>query len=667
MASQQIAVPILEPVVSRRPTVLRRDRWFAFWLVLPTILAVLGVSVYPVGYAIWTSLHNTNPAMGLNLWVGLDNYRTVFANPEFRTAIGVTARFAVASTVLSMGLGLGMALVLNQRFVGRGLLRSLILVPWAMSGTVVGVLWAWMYDGGYGTVNGVLYKAGFIQDYQAWLSNYDLPVLGPAALYFVVIAFVWNGAPLAALFILAALQSVPENLYSSAKMDGANAWHRFRYITLPMLRPMLLLVLILSTINSVMAFDLIYFLTKGGPGTETTVFSWLGYNTIFGFFQFGQGTAILLSLTLLCLVLAFIYMKVLDRQPRIKADLQGPAEATMQDLEDDIRRRNVVHAPELAALSRSSSGGTFIPPRRSWLNSPRMHGLKQHLIYVPAALIAVWSLAPVVWLFICSISPFTDLLTKPPRFIPDATLDNYRRIFTGATAADTAGVPLVAQRVPQALFNSFVVAASVTIICLILGSLSGYAYARLAHVKFLNPTLIGMMMTRMVPGLAIMVPWFILFSHEIPFTDYRLSNTKLGLIISYSSFSIPLVLWVMKTYFETIPTNLERAAAIDGCNRLQTLYRVVLPLSLPGLIAAGLFAFIAAWNEFIFALNLAQDVDSMTITYVIAQIFGVVLYGPQNYGTLFAAGILAILPPVALAFIFQRYLVQGLTAGSVKG
>jgi multiple sugar transport system permease protein len=123
----------------------------------------------------------------------------------------------------------------------------------------------------------------------------------------------------------------------------------------------------------------------------------------------------------------------------------------------------------------------------------------------------------------------------------------------------------------------------------------------------------------------------------------------------------------MKTYFETIPSNLERAAAVDGCNRLQTLYRVVLPLAKPGLIAAGLFAFIASWNEFIFALNLAQDVDSMTITYVSAQIFGVTLYGPQNYGTLFAAGILAILPPVLLAFIFQRHLVQGLTAGSVKG
>jgi multiple sugar transport system permease protein len=610
-----------------------------------------------------------NPSFGMDVYVGLDNYRLIIENPEFRKAIYVTARFAIASTVLSMALGLAMALVLNQAFRGRGLLRSVILVPWAMSGTVVGVLWAWIYDGGYGTLNGVLMKLGIIDEYRAWISEWDFgPILGPGSLYFVVLAFVWNSAPMAALFLLAALQSVPGNLYSAAKMDGANAWQRFRYITLPWLKSMLLLVLILSSINGIMAFDLIYFLTRGGPGTDTTVFSWLGYNTTFSFFQFGLGTAILLMLTIVCLILAFIYIMLLDRKPREKrSNLRGTTQATVGELEDDLERRATGRAAELAALSKAIGSSEFSPPASSWRTSNLTRSLKKRAIYLPAAIIAIWSLAPVVWLFICSVSPFTDLLSKPPVFLPDASLDNYRRIFTGATAADTAGVPLVAQRVPQALLNSFIVASLVTIICLAFGALSGYAYARYSHVKFLQPTLIAMMMTRMIPGLAILVPWFMLFSKEIPFTDYRLANTKWALVISYASFSIPLVLWILKTYFETIPHNLERAAAVDGCSRLQTLYKVVLPLSVPGLIAAGLFAFIAAWNEFIFALNLAQDVDSMTITYVIAQLFGVVLYGPQNYGTLFAAGILAILPPVGLAFIFQRYLVQGLTAGSVKG
>ncbi|MGI8476374.1 MAG: ABC transporter permease subunit [Thermomicrobiales bacterium] len=628
---------------------------------LPTLLVVVGVSAYPVGYAIKTSMSNMNPSMGLNQWVGLDNYRFVLNNPEFRSAIKVTARFAITSTILTIALGLGMALVLNQRFKGRGVLRSVILVPWAMSGTVVGVLWKWMYDGGYGTFNGILLKFGLIDTYQAWLSNYDIPVLGAGAIYFVVIAYVWNSAPMAALFILAALQSVPNSLYSAAKMDGASAWQRFRYITLPWLRPMLLLVLILSTINGIMAFDLIYFLTKGGPGSETTVFSWLGYNTIFGFFQFGQGTAILLCLTVVSLALAFVYMRVLDRKPKDLGATAGAGQATVEELEDDLLRRNKTYAADLAVLNRASGGGAFSPPKRGWLTSRRANVWKRRAVYVPVAAIAIWSLAPVVWLAICSVSPFTALLSTPPDFFPHVTLENYRAIVTGKTAANTAGVPLVAKRVPQAMLNSFIVSTSVTAICLVLGSLSGYAFARLGHVKFLGASLIAMMMTRMIPGLAILVPWFILFS------QHGLSNTKTALIISYTSFSLPLVVWVMKTYFDTIPINLERAAAIDGCGRVQTLFRVVLPLAVPGLIAAGLFSFIAAWNEFIFALNLAQSPHSMTITYVIAQIFGVVLYGPQNYGTLFAAGIVAILPPVLLAFVFQRHLVQGLTAGSVKG
>lgn len=660
MATVPAAIDQTRPTVARRSRASRGDAWFAFWLVLPAVLAVIGVSVYPAAYAVWTSLHNFNPAMGLNAWVGLENYRTVFTQPEFRTAILVTARFAISVTTLTILLGLGMALVLNQPFFGRGMMRSVLLVPWAMSGTVVGVLWAWIYDGGYGTLNGVLFQLGFIDQYIPWLGDFDVPILGPAALYLVVIAFVWNSAPMAALFFLAALQAVPNNLYRAAKMDGAGAWQRFRYITLPWIRPILLLVLILSTINGIMAFDLIFFLTRGGPGLETTVFSWLGYNTIFGFFRFGQGTAILLVLTLLSLVLAFLYMRLLDRKPRDLGAGVGAAEASVEDLDEDLHRSSRF-TRGLASLSRTAGGGAFIPAKHRWTTSRQARALRRSLIYIPVVLILIWSLAPVLWLAICSVSPFTSLLSKPPDFTPDITLDNYRNLFAGTSSANTAGVPMVAQRLPNALLNSTIVALSVTAICLVLGSLAGYAYSRLSHVKFLGPSLIAMMMTRMIPNLAILVPWFILFS------TFGLSNTKQGLIICYVSFSLPLVLWIMKTYFDTVPANLERAAAIDGCNRFQTLYKVVLPLAVPGLIAAGLFAFIASWNEFIFALILAQDVDSMTVTYVIAQIFGVILYGPQNYGTLFAAGIIAILPPVILAFVFQRFLVQGLTAGSVKG
>ncbi|MEZ4625153.1 MAG: sugar ABC transporter permease [Thermomicrobiales bacterium] len=284
-------------------------------------------------------------------------------------------------------------------------MRSIVLVPWAISGTVVGILWFWIYDGGYGTLNGVLCKLGLIDKYQAWLSS-D----GDRAMNLVVVAYVWNSAPMATLFFLAALQSVPGNLYSAAKMDGSSAWQRFRYITLPWLRPILVLVLLLSTINGIMAFDLIYFLTRGGPGISTTVFSWLGYNTIFSFFQFGQGTAILLILTFFCLVLALIYMMLLDRQPKEVRD--RPAEATNRDLEEDLARRSNI-TMQIAALSRKGERKAFSGKKRTWLNSRSGRAWKNRLIYLPVAFIAIWSLAPVVWLLIMSL-PFTDLLSKPP-------------------------------------------------------------------------------------------------------------------------------------------------------------------------------------------------------------------------------------------------------------
>src|SRR5687768_5449189 len=131
MASTPLPIPAVDPVVrTRRSSRIARDRWFAFWLVLPTILVVIGVSIYPVYYAIRLSFRAYNPSFGMDAYIGLDNYRTIFNDPGFRDSILVTARFAISTTVLSLLLGLGMALVLNQRFRARGVLRSVILVPW---------------------------------------------------------------------------------------------------------------------------------------------------------------------------------------------------------------------------------------------------------------------------------------------------------------------------------------------------------------------------------------------------------------------------------------------------------------------------------------------------------------------------------------------------------
>ena len=200
---------------------------------------------------------------------------------------------------------MGMALVLNAKFAGRGMLRGLVLVPWAMAPVAVGILWGWIFNGDYGPLSALLLDLGLTRQSVHWLGN------GDVAFALVGIVYVWNQAPLTCLLLLGGLQSMPDSLHKAARMDGAGPWRRFWRITLPWLRPMMLLVLILTTINAIMAFDLFWTITQGGPGSATSVLSWVGYVDAFQYFQFGQGAAVLYILTVVCMLLAIVYFVLL--------------------------------------------------------------------------------------------------------------------------------------------------------------------------------------------------------------------------------------------------------------------------------------------------------------------------------------------------------------------
>jgi len=201
-----------------------------------------------------------------------------------------------------------MALVLQERFLGRPVMRSLLLIPWSLSRVVVGLLWIGLLDVEFGALNGLLYKAGLIDSYISFLKS------GFSALNVLVSVYMWNQAPFATLLLLAGMQSIPPELYMAAEADGAGYWQRVRYVTLPALRGILFIVLVVSTVNGFLMLDLIYMLTMGGPANETTTISWLGFQTAFQFFKFGPGTAILYTLTVLCLILTVVYHKVVFRK-----------------------------------------------------------------------------------------------------------------------------------------------------------------------------------------------------------------------------------------------------------------------------------------------------------------------------------------------------------------
>lgn len=291
---------------------------FAWLLVAPAVGAIVAVVAVPLAYSLWLSftdvnlLRATGPAIeafGMRLplyrWVGLKNYLQVFADPLYWDSLWRTLYFVGAFVIEATLIGLGVALVLNERFPGRPLMRSLLLVPWSLSRIVVGLLWIGILDFEFGAFNGYMQRVGLLDGSVAFFKD------GFSALNVLVSVYMWNQAPFATLLFLAGMQSISEDLYAAAEVDGAGYWQRFRYVTLPALRPILFLVLVLCTVNGFLMLDLIYVLTMGGPANETTTISWLGFQTAFAFFKFGPGTAILYTLTGLCLLLTFVYHRLI--------------------------------------------------------------------------------------------------------------------------------------------------------------------------------------------------------------------------------------------------------------------------------------------------------------------------------------------------------------------
>jgi multiple sugar transport system permease protein len=229
----------------------------------------------------------------------------VFASPVFWRSVWVTSIFSCGFVVLSTIIGLAMAILLNEKFVGQGLARTVLIIPWATPWLVIGILWKWFADGTVGGLNAVLWGLGFIHGYQEFLSD---PTW---ALLMTIVAAVWRQASFAGILILAGLQTLPNELTEAAEIDGAGVWKRFTNITLPWLRPVLITVTVLNVIYAFLQFDVIFAMTQGGPGDSTQVLSILIYRQLFGVTHIGIGSALAVILSLVALMGGLIIVKLL--------------------------------------------------------------------------------------------------------------------------------------------------------------------------------------------------------------------------------------------------------------------------------------------------------------------------------------------------------------------
>ena len=285
----------------------------AFLLVFPALLFLLAIIAYPILYALWLSFHDVTLkglAKGITPFIGLANYGRLFRDPVFWRTMLHSAEFVGTSVALEVTLGLSIALIINDvraRSLGT-INKALMLLPWAVPPIANGLMWFYIYNPSFGYLNRILFKLGLIDQFMQFAGNPDL------ALFSVVAAFVWRVTPFSVLLFHAALQGIPVDLYDAAKVDGAGAWGRFRFVTLPLIRSTLAIVLVLRTAFAFMVFDEIFAITAGGPGDRTWVAAWYTYQHAFSYLEISAGAAAAYMMALVIAIITTVYLLTIYRR-----------------------------------------------------------------------------------------------------------------------------------------------------------------------------------------------------------------------------------------------------------------------------------------------------------------------------------------------------------------
>ncbi len=281
--------------------------------------------------------------------------------------------------------------------------------------------------------------------------------------------------------------------------------------------------------------------------------------------------------------------------------------------------------------------------------------VKNILFWITIVFLVFCVIAPFYWMVISSVSYQSELAMKPPHWFPEQpTLSRYQSIFEGFRSGFSDNS--AAAKFTRGLTNSFLVSSFTTIICMIAGSMAAFALTRL-YVPKSKTIMMIILGTQMLPAIVVIIPINLLLQ------KYSLIDTIPGLVLPYCGLMLPTVTWIMYGYFLSIPKEMEEAAMIDGCSRLKSFLKIIIPVSGPGLVAVTAYTFLYSWNEFFMALTLTQT-QTKTITVTITEFAS--LFG-TDYGLLATGGVIGSIPPLLIVFFLQRYLVAGLTAGSVKG
>jgi ABC-type sugar transport system permease subunit len=290
---------------------LKYSRYPIEWL-FPVVILVFLFTAFPVGYAIWNSLHQILLILPTTPFVGLKNYKEVLISPYFKEALLNTFLFTVTTAPATVIISLGIARLLLTKFFGRAVLRPVVLLPWAMPGSVAGILWLWIFHGQWGLLNGFLLKFGIIKNYIPWLMNATLAKLS------VSIAHIWTMVPFATILLMAALTTISKEIYDAAEVDGAGPFRRLVSITLPQIKGMLIITLIYECIMGLTSYDTVYSMTAGGPGGATTLLSYFIWAEAFKLLNFGTGAALGVIMAVITFALIIAILKAIPSDIMVK-------------------------------------------------------------------------------------------------------------------------------------------------------------------------------------------------------------------------------------------------------------------------------------------------------------------------------------------------------------
>jgi multiple sugar transport system permease protein len=557
----------------------------------------------------------------------------------FRTSVWITIQYTFWSVWLKLVLGLAAALLLHRLKRFAAVITGLALLPWIIPEVVRAITWKGLLDPLYGMVNRLLLDLGLIERPIAFFGDVD------TALPSVILVSVWAGIPFFTIVLLAGLKAIDKELYEAAAIDGASAWRQFLHITLPGLRPVIIVGALLSTIWGLNDFTPIFVLTRGGPVGSTLVYPIRVYEAAQNF-RFGVGAAMGVTLT----PVLGIFILTLSRYMIIGG---RTSEAVQNDNAGlGMQVLSVLAWPFRLCLSLLTAVFWLINDlverlveQVGGLSRPALKATQYAqvwLTWVALAILLIFLLGPFYWVTITSFKTELQITTLTRVLWPQPwTLDQYL-ILLGPT-----------RNFATWFMNSFFVSLVAPLISTLVGALGAYGLTRLRW-RGRNAFSSFVLIAYMTPGVLLLIPL------ELILSAFDLIGSVWSLVIAYPTFTLPFALWMMMGYYASIPEELEAAALIDGCNRFQVFVRIVLPLTSPALLAIFLFGMTHAWGEFLFASRFFGN----TLPVVLARL---VYSGVAPWGELTAASVLMTIPVLIIYVLGQKFMVEGLAAGAIKG